>query len=217
MNSWMISLPRTPAPILRRLLLASRARSAGLLGLALAIGTASAVAQLTTATIEGRIQSAATGRLLNNARVLAEGANLEVLTDADGSYRLRNVPAGTVRLRVSYTGLETQVTSLTVAAATTTRRDFALNLPAAQATFDPKDVVKLDSFVVESTALSAAAAAQNEQKMAPNIKNVVVLDEIGVLLQMKKPLGALGLRLFAGRKAKHEQATAAAHQCRGKG
>jgi len=38
-----------------------------------------------------------------------------------------------------------------------------------------------------------------------------------VLLQMKKPLGALGLRLFAGRKAKHEQATAAAHQCRGKG
>jgi len=181
MNSWMPPLPRPPPPILRRLLLVSRTRSAGLLGLALAIGTASAVAQAATAALEGRVQSAATGRLLNNARVVVEGTNLEVLTDADGAYRLRNVPAGAVRLRVSYTGLETQVTSVTIAAATTTRRDFALNLPATQATFDPKDVVKLDSFVVESTALSAAAAALNEQKMAPNIKNVVVLDEIGEL------------------------------------
>ncbi len=147
----------------------------------LLIGAKPARGQGAGAIIEGRVQSASTGKLLNNARVVVEGTNLEVLTDAEGIFRLLNVPAGAVRIRVSYTGMETQTASVNLAAGTAARRDFALDLPAAQTSFDPKDVLKLDSFVVESTALSAAAAAQNEQKMAPNIKNVVVLDEIGEL------------------------------------
>ena len=49
----------------------------------------------------------------------------------------------------------------------TAQQDFGLALPRGQATAD-KDVLQLESFVGEATALSAAAAAVNEQKAAPD-------------------------------------------------
>jgi TonB-dependent receptor len=141
----------------------------------------SAYGQAAVASIEGRVQSAINGTALNNARVTVEGTTIEALTDANGAYRLQNIPAGSVRLKVSYTGMEAQSALVPTAAGTTARRDFALVIPTSATTLDDKTPLKLESFVVESTALSAAAAAVNEQKMAPNIKNVVVLDEIGDL------------------------------------
>jgi len=140
-----------------------------------------ALAQAAAASIEGRVQGTANGAALNNARVVVEGTTIEALTDANGVYRLGNVPAGSVRLRVSYTGMESQSALVATTAGATAKRDFALAIPTSQTTLDERAPVKLESFVVESTALSAAAAALNEQKMAPNIKNVVVLDEIGDL------------------------------------
>ena len=138
-------------------------------------------AQSAAGTIEGTIVGVSTGATLNNARVAIEGTRLETLTDANGQYRLGNVPAGPVQLRVTYAGMETRTARVTVAAGATARQDFELSIPRDRTTLDDKAVVKLESYVVESTALSAAAAAVNEQKMAPNIKNVVVLDEIGDL------------------------------------
>lgn len=129
--------------------------------------------------IEGRVLNAASGIYLNNVRVIVEGTRLEALTNENGEFRLANVPAGDVRLQVSYTGLQPQSATVSVGAGATVHRDFELLLKAEEIT--DKDVVKLDRFVVESSALSAQAAALNEQKMAPNIKNVVVLDEIGDL------------------------------------
>ncbi len=140
-----------------------------------------AYGQTAVASIEGRVQSAISGAALNNARVTVEGTTIEALTDANGAYRLQNIPAGSVRLKVSYTGMESQSALVPTATGTTARRDFALVIPNSVTTLDDKTPLKLDSFVVESTALSAAAAAVNEQKMAPNIKNVVVLDEVGDL------------------------------------
>jgi TonB-dependent receptor len=140
-----------------------------------------AQAQIATGTIEGSVVGMGNGAFLNNARVIIEGTRIEVLTDANGLYRFTNVPAGPVQLRVTYAGMETKTARVNVAAATTARQDFELSIPRDQTTLDDKSTVRLESFVVESTALSAAAAAVNEQKMSPNIKNVIVLEEIGDL------------------------------------
>ncbi|MEY2882018.1 MAG: hypothetical protein RLZZ15_4398, partial [Verrucomicrobiota bacterium] len=140
-----------------------------------------------TGSIEGRVRNATNGAALNNARVTVEGTTLEALTNADGEFRLAGVPPGAARLRVSYTGLEAQSASLNVSAGAAASRDFELSFARGQTNMDAvaadksAGLVKMESFVVESTQLSAAAAAVNEQKMAPNIKNVVVLDEIGDL------------------------------------
>ena len=47
-----------------------------------------------TGVVEGRIINAASGSILENARVTVEGANLEALTSATGEFRLTNVPVG---------------------------------------------------------------------------------------------------------------------------
>jgi TonB-dependent receptor len=155
-----------------------------LLGVAMAVALGFAVAplwaQTQAASVEGRVQTTANGNYLNNARVTVEGTTLEALTNSDGEYRLMNVPAGQVRIKVSYAGMESQSTTVSVSPGTAVRKDFELSFGLGQSTIE-KDIVKLDNFVVEATALTAAAAAVNEQKMAPNIKNVVVLDEIGDL------------------------------------
>ena len=129
--------------------------------------------------IEGVVRNATTGNTLNNARVIVEGTTIETFTDEGGQFRLANLPAGDARLRVNYTGMEPQSATVAVAPAATTRRDFELAL--TRSTAADKGVVQMENFLVESTALSAQAAAVNEQKFAPNIKNVVVLDEIGDL------------------------------------
>jgi TonB-dependent receptor len=137
-------------------------------------------AQSARGTIEGKVLNVSSGNFLNNARIAVEGTTIETATNANGEYRLLDLPAGEVRLKVSYSGMEGQTAAVKVAPGEVARKDFDLSLIRSQMTAD-KDVVQLESFVVESTALSAAAAAVNEQKMAPNIKNVIVLDEVGDL------------------------------------
>ena len=58
-----------------------------------------------TGTVEGRILNPRSGAVAEGARVSVEGTSLVAFTDADGVYRLGDVPAGEVRLRVFYTGI----------------------------------------------------------------------------------------------------------------
>ena len=139
-------------------------------------------AQANAAMVEGRVKNAESGNYLNNARVVVEGTTIETLTNSEGEYRIANVPAGALRLRVTYAGMEGQTGTVAAAAGSAARKDFDLLFERGQSTIGRGgDAVKLESFVVESTALNAAAAAVNEQKISPNIKNVIVLDEIGDL------------------------------------
>ena len=148
----------------------SRSSSAGI-GFVLAfaaamvfLGSGQARAQTATGTIEGSVLGTGNGAFLNNARVVIEGTRIETLTDANGLYRLTTVPVGPVQLRVTYAGLETKTARVNVAASSIVGQDFELSIPRDQTTLDDKSTVKLESFVVESTALSAAAAAVNEKK-----------------------------------------------------
>ncbi len=139
------------------------------------------VGRVAAATVEGRVLNAATGVYLNNARIVVEGSNVETYTDGNGDFRLSGLPAGDVRLRVTYAGFEPRSAVVKASEAAPARRDFELEIPRDRTTAVSPDVVRLGSFIVESTQLSAQAAAINEQKVSPNIKNVVVLDEIGDL------------------------------------
>ncbi|MEY4813216.1 MAG: hypothetical protein RLZZ162_289, partial [Verrucomicrobiota bacterium] len=138
-----------------------------------------------TGTIEGRITNPATGGVLENARISVVGSAQETLSDSGGFYRLDGVPAGAAQVRVFFSGFPPASAAVNVAAGQTAQCDFELSLTASGAGktgASPADgsVVKLDDFVVAtSREMSAAALAINEQRFAPNMKNVVATDEFG--------------------------------------
>src|SRR6185503_11300973 len=115
---------------------------------------------------------------LNNARVAIKGTSLVVFTDQTGTYQIPSVPAGPVVLEIFYTDLDPQTISLEAGAASVLEQDVALTSVArygAQA-----EVVKLNSFVVAADReTDAQAIATNEQRFAPNIRNVMSTDSLG--------------------------------------
>src|SRR5688572_16922381 len=99
--------------------------------------------------IEGRVQHAVTGDYLNNARVSVKGTNLVALSDEGGAYRLDHVPAGTVTLRVLFSGLDDQELPVLVIPGQVSRHD--LKLTSATRHGESAAAVQLDKFLVEST------------------------------------------------------------------
>ncbi len=127
--------------------------------------------------IEGRVLNARTGEYLENARVTVDGTSLETFTDEGGTYRLTQVPAGTARVKVFYTGLLPITVDVSVAAGSSVQHDVSLTAAPAKTV---SDVVKLDAFRVEtSREMEASALAINEQRVASNIKNVLSTEEFG--------------------------------------
>src|SRR5688572_28224150 len=70
--------------------------------------TPSSAQSVATGTVEGRVLNLRNGEYLERARVTVEGTGLETFTDSSGQYRLTNVPAGSARVRVFFTGLDVQ-------------------------------------------------------------------------------------------------------------
>lgn len=129
--------------------------------------------------VEGRVFNAATGAALANARVALEGTDRQVVTDGTGSFRFNGVPAGEVRVSVHYVGLASQSAAVQVPPGGTVQREFDLT-PAGATAGTAGEVVRMDKFkVVEESQMSLQALAMNEQRSAPNIKNVVAADEFG--------------------------------------
>ncbi len=135
-----------------------------------------------TGTIEGRVSNAAAGTFLKQVRIVVEGTTLEAYSNEAGEFRVAGVPVGASSLRASIAGFGAQTARVNVVAGQTARRDFELGLsdaPAASTTKQSGDVVKLDAFTVAERELSAQSAALQEQRIAPNIKNVVAFEEFG--------------------------------------
>jgi iron complex outermembrane receptor protein len=55
--------------------------------------------------LRGRVLNAATGQYLQNAEVRIAGANIATYTNSDGSFRIADVPMGSVTVMVRYAGL----------------------------------------------------------------------------------------------------------------
>jgi hypothetical protein len=174
-----------PAPVASGLQCAPLRRAIApclaLLALVLGVtGPARAATPAATGTIEGRIFNPRSGTIAENARVSVDLASLVTFTDADGNFRLTQVPAGSVQLRIFYTGFPLQTESLTVAPDQIVQRDITLAVGKPETV----EIFKLDKFVVdESREMEAAAIAINEQRFAPNVKNVVSTDEFGAVAE----------------------------------
>jgi TonB-dependent receptor len=144
----------------------------GLVPVAVAAQTAA------TGTIEGRVLSKVSDAFLSNVRVSIEGTNREATTDENGAYRLSGVPAGESRLRAAYVGLEPGVQSVRIVAGQVVRVDFELARLGMAAEASSSSPITLAAVtVVEDREMSAQTLALNEQRAAPNIKNVVAFDE----------------------------------------
>ncbi len=154
-----------------------------------------------TGAIEGRVKNAVSGENLHNARVAISGTNRSVLTDEAGTYRLNELPAGPITLRVFFTGLDEQEVAVTVAAGQTASPDLALTSKSRYG--NDTETVKLDAFTVQSTReTNAATIAVNEQRVARNIKSVVAAEEFGTIPdtnpgELLKWLPGAGVEYFA--------------------
>lgn len=147
--------------------------------LAAAFAVPALSAQTAPGIIAGRVFNATSGNALVNARVILEGTAREAITDESGAYRFTGVPAGSARIAVSYVGMERQVAVVAVPAGGTVQREFELLLTRTSRATD-EAAIKLEKFsVVEDREMSAQAIAVNEQRNAPNLKNVVAIDEYG--------------------------------------
>ncbi|PAW83421.1 MAG: hypothetical protein B9S27_00050 [Opitutia bacterium Tous-C8FEB] len=123
--------------------------------------------------LEGRVLNERSGEYLGNARVTLAGGASEAFTDADGRYRFPRVPAGRVDVRATFTGLPPATGSTEVVAGRTAVLDLSLGGAGG-------GTVRLDQFVVgASREMDAAALAINEQRYAPNVRQVVATDEFG--------------------------------------
>ncbi|MES2697005.1 MAG: TonB-dependent receptor [Verrucomicrobiota bacterium] len=123
--------------------------------------------------IQGQVSNASTGTYLNNVRVSVQGTTIEGSTNATGEYWLANVPAGQAVVVVGFLGMESKTATVAVAAGAVAVQNFELALtPSVDG-----QVLQLDAFSVEAKAMTGQAVALTEQRNAPNIKNVISLDE----------------------------------------
>lgn len=118
--------------------------------------------------VRGTVANAATRSHLQGATVHVAGTPLVAFTEADGSFFLATVPSGTQQIVATYTGLDPQTVTLTVAAGVVQTADFNLT----------SGIYRMDDFVV-ATEREGEAFAVNEQRRAFNIKNVVSSDAFG--------------------------------------
>jgi TonB-dependent receptor len=138
-------------------------------------------AQTGTASLEGRILNPTTGTVVERARISIDGSELATFSDIDGYYRLAGVPAGTATVRATFTGFPPVTATVNFTAGQAAQRDFELSpFGAPRRATAPGETVQLDQFVVStSREMAGAALAINEQRFAPNMKNVVATDEFG--------------------------------------
>ncbi|MBI2517655.1 MAG: TonB-dependent receptor [Opitutae bacterium] len=136
-----------------------------------------------TGRLAGTVTSKSTGNALQGATVQLPALNRSTLTDNTGSFIFFDVPAGDVKITVSYSGFEdlTQQTPITSGGSVQLQFEMAAS-----------DRIALEKFTV-SAVKEGQALSITEQRNAANVKNVVALDEWGVLPTQN--VGELAARL----------------------
>ncbi|MDO8539715.1 MAG: TonB-dependent receptor [Opitutaceae bacterium] len=126
-----------------------------------------------TGVISGTISNAATGNLLEGARVNVPRLGRAAFADETGRYVLTGLPPGTHEVEVSYIGLDPVRAEVVVASGGRAERNFDLTT----------GIYKLDAFKVTGER-EGDAAALTSQRNAENLKNVVAMDSFGNLPNM---------------------------------
>ena len=118
----------------------------------------------TTQTIKGKITNPQTGEPIPDATVLLDGTSYGAVTDINGEYEIKNVPAGNYTLQVHAIGFQSTSTPLVVTAGS----DITYNTPLAEETKHVKTVKVVGKIDKETD-----QSARKSEKDADNIKNVV--------------------------------------------
>lgn len=121
--------------------------------------------------IAGRVLNEATGQYLRSAIVTAVGTNISTVAESGGVYTLSGVPAGEVRVAVSFIGLDTAEATVKVQPGQTAVHDFSM-------TSKTDEIVKLGAFRVV-TERDGDYKALQEKKSALEIKTVMSSDAFG--------------------------------------
>ncbi len=153
--SRIICVRRTPVGSQRRHM--SRCSGYGLAAAAILLFTGPGLQAQQIGTVTGRVTDAATGAPVIQSRVLVVGTSNGTLTGDDGSYTLRQIPPGTVRLLVSRVGYEQQQVTTTVTAGSTAE----LNVSLKQAAFSLSAVVATATGTQRKVELANATATVN--------------------------------------------------------
>ncbi len=127
-------------------------------------------AALGNGTLTGTVSNAATKNLLEGARVDLPQLGLSVLSDPTGRFLVGGIPAGSYEVVVSYLGLDSARTQVTVSVGQRALRDFDLT----------SGVYRMEEFKVTGER-EGDAAAITAQRNALNVKNVIASDVFGNL------------------------------------
>lgn len=126
---------------------------------------AATIASAQTGSIAGRVQTADKGTPLPGANVRLADTDLGATTDANGRYRITNVPPGTYRLRASFLGYaRTAVEDVKVRIDLTTTIHFALREEVLQGE-EIKVVASRETINPEVAATLAHVDAENLQSL----------------------------------------------------
>jgi Ca-activated chloride channel family protein len=102
-----------------------------------------------TGTIEGHVRDAATASPIANARILIVGTTFAAITNADGYYRIDNIPVGTYTVRGMFIGYAPDSARIRLAANQTVTIDLRLK----------QAPVHLESIVVDGASIAPASRA----------------------------------------------------------
>ncbi len=122
-----------------------------------------------TGRVAGTVVSKSTGNVLQGAQVTVQGR--VGFSDESGRFVIYDVPAGNAQVVASYSGFKDLTQDIVVASGG--QSDLTLTL-------ETSDIVMLEAFTVQ-TVKEGQALSVTEQRNAANTKNVVALDEWGVL------------------------------------
>lgn len=124
-------------------------------------------------TIIGQVLDPVTGEYLSNAIVsveMSDGQRRSTTSGERGEYRLLDVPAGQVTLRIGYTGYSVNRHSVDVAAGATIRHDVELTRSGERA---------VEDIVVVASILEGDARAIMNQRQSMDIKNNLSAESYG--------------------------------------
>ncbi len=122
-------------------------------------------AQATTGAVAGQVLDT-TGQPLVGAEVKLDGTSFISATDQNGRYRIAEIPPGEYTIIVDFLGFGSNRKTITISAGDVVQNDVKLAL-----TFG-------EQVEVSAPLLEGQAKALNQQRVAPNILNVVSADQI---------------------------------------
>jgi hypothetical protein len=162
-----------------------------LVTVALTLVALPAAARAQQASITGRVTAAAGGEPISDARVMIVNSNLSAITNADGRYTIRAVPAGVSDIRVLRVGFQEQKKSVTVSAGAAATLDFQM----IQAVVQLQDVVTTATGETRRVELGNAlstidAARRVEETPISNMADLMVAKAPGVSVQTPNMTGA---------------------------